>query len=164
MAAYKPYIDYILAGGVAETAYILSKQGAICGTNLPNLKELPRYEFELEDEKNPSKKNKVVVDERVNLIEALDNNGVPKNKAGIRLYNQKYYTAHFDFDPKDPKSIKTLYLKKEKGGACVCVTKNFILIGTFNGNQKMQNGVAQNPGELNKRVETLAKDLFSKGS
>lgn len=43
MAAYKPYIDYILAGGVAETAYILSKQGVICGTNLPNLKELPRY-------------------------------------------------------------------------------------------------------------------------
>jgi hypothetical protein len=28
---------------------------------------------------------------------------------------------------------------------------------------KMQNGVAQNPGELNKRVETLATDLSSKG-
>lgn len=29
---------------------------------------------------------------------------------------------------------------------------------------KMKNGVAQNPGELNKRVETLAKDMRSKGS
>ena len=98
------------------------------------------------------------------MIEALDNNGVAKNKAGIRIYNQKYYTARFDYDAKDPKSLKTLYLKKEKGGACLCVTKNFIIVGTFNANQKMQNGVAQNPGELNKRIETLAKDLFSKGS
>lgn len=44
MEAYKPYVDYILAGGVAETAYILSKEGALCGTNLP-IKELPRYNF-----------------------------------------------------------------------------------------------------------------------
>lgn len=34
MEAYKPYIDYIMAGGVAETAYILSKEGVICGTSL----------------------------------------------------------------------------------------------------------------------------------
>ena len=53
---------------------------------------------------------------------------------------------------------------QDKGGACICVTKNFILIGTFNSEQKMQNGVPQNPGELNKRVETLAKAMLSKGS
>jgi hypothetical protein len=35
MEAYKPYVDYIIAGGVAETAYLLSREGAICGTNLP---------------------------------------------------------------------------------------------------------------------------------
>jgi len=52
---------------------------------------------------------------------------------------------------------------KEKGGACICLTKNFILIGTFNTAIKMQNGVAQNPGELNKRVETLAADLIKQG-
>jgi hypothetical protein len=34
-AAYKPYVDYILNGGVAETAYLISHQGAICATNLP---------------------------------------------------------------------------------------------------------------------------------
>jgi hypothetical protein len=44
------------------------------------------------------------------------------------------------------------------------VTKNFIVIGTFNNELKMENGVAQNPGELNKRVEALAKDLKSKNS
>jgi hypothetical protein len=91
-------------------------------------------------------------------VEALKHEGVAVDKAGIRIYNQKYYTVHWDEEK------KTLYLKKEHGGACVCMTKNFILIGTFNTNYKMQNGVNQNPGELNKRVEGLAKDLISKNS
>jgi len=105
MEAYKPYVDYITAGGVAETAYILSKEGAICGTNLP-IQALPQYNFELEDEQDPSKTHNIVVDERVNLLEAINNKGVPKNKAGIRLYNQKYYTVNYDED------TKNLYLKK----------------------------------------------------
>jgi hypothetical protein len=33
--AYKPYIDYLTSGGVAETAYIVAKNGAILATNLP---------------------------------------------------------------------------------------------------------------------------------
>lgn len=105
MEAYKPYVDYILAGGVAETAYILSHQGAVCGTNLP-IQQLPSYNFELEDENDPSKTHNVVVDERVNLLEAIGNKGVCKNKAGIRLYNQKYYPVNFDEEK------HTLYLKK----------------------------------------------------
>jgi profilin len=163
MEAYKPYIDYILNGKVAETAYILSHQGVICGTNLP-IKELPRYEIEVPDANDPNKKNKIVMDERANLLDALAHKGVSSHPAGIRLYNQKYYTVHYDFDEKNPKSIKTLYLKKDKGGACICVTKNFIIIGTFCIEHKMANDLPQGPGELNKRVETLAKDLFSKGS
>lgn len=104
-AAYKPYVDYLLNGGVAETAYIISHEGAICGTNLP-IQVFPSYNFQLEDEKDPNIKHNVVVDERVNLIEALNNNGVAKNKAGIRLYNQKYYPVRYD------QENKSLYLKK----------------------------------------------------
>lgn len=103
--AYKPYVDYILAGGVAETAYIISKAGAICGTNLP-ITQFPSYNFAIEDEKDPNVHHNMVVDERANLIEALANKGVAKNKAGIRLYNQKYYPVRYDED------AKTLYLKK----------------------------------------------------
>eukprot|EP00919_Chromeraceae_sp_WS-2016_P058833 GHVR01139809.1.p1 GENE.GHVR01139809.1~~GHVR01139809.1.p1 ORF type:complete len:120 (+),score=0.01 GHVR01139809.1:150-509(+) len=117
---------------------------------------MPAYNFEIEDENDPSKKHNIVVDERINLLEALSNHGVCKNKAGLRLYNQKYYTVRYDSDS------QILYLKKEKGGACICKTKNFILLGTFSTDLKMQNGVPQNPGELNKRVEMLAKDLISK--
>ena len=104
-AAYKPYVDYLLNGGVAETAYIISHEGAICGTNLP-IQQFPAYNFQLEDEKDPNIKHNVVVDERVNLIEALSNKGVAKNKAGIRLYNQKYYPVRYDEEG------KSLYLKK----------------------------------------------------
>jgi len=67
MEAYKPYLDYITQGGVAETAYILSRQGQICGTNLP-IKEMPKYEFNLVDDKDPNVTHKVVVDERANLL------------------------------------------------------------------------------------------------
>lgn len=103
--AYQPYVDYILSGGVAETAYILTHQGAICATNLP-IQQLPAYNFQLEDENDPNVKHNVVVDERTNLLEALANNGVAKNKAGIRLYNQKYYPVRAD------EENSTLYLKK----------------------------------------------------
>ncbi len=103
--AYQPYVDYILNGGVAETAYIISHQGAICATNLP-ITQFPSYNFAIEDEKDPSVTHNIVVDERVNLLEALANNGVAKGKAGIRLYNQKYYPVRYDEDS------STLYLKK----------------------------------------------------
>lgn len=56
-----------------------------------------------------------------------------------------------------------MFLIQEKGGACIAITKSFILIGTFNTEKKMSNGVPQGPGEANKRVELLAKDLISKG-
>ena len=42
-------------------------------------------------------------------------------------------------------------------------TKNYFLIGTFNIQSKMETGVAQNPGELNKRVESLADNLKKQG-
>ena len=103
--AYQPYIDYITNGGVAETAYLITHDAAILATNLP-IKEFPKYNFQLEDEKDPNVKHNVVVDERVNLLEALGNHGVSKNKAGIRLYNQKYYTVRED------EQNQTRYLKK----------------------------------------------------
>lgn len=77
MDAYKPYVDYIINGGVAETAYILTMAGQVCASNL-KINELPKYNFDLEDEKDPNIKHKVIVDEKVNLLSAIQNNGVCK--------------------------------------------------------------------------------------
>jgi hypothetical protein len=103
MEGYAPYLAMITANGVAETGYILSSEGAICATNLP-ITELPRYEFDLEQDDGST--TKIVVDERANLLATLANKGVPKHKEGIRLYNQKYVPVKFD------EENKTLYLKK----------------------------------------------------
>lgn len=42
--AYKGYVDYIMAGNVAEYCLILSKDGHLLGTNLP-IQTMPKYEF-----------------------------------------------------------------------------------------------------------------------
>jgi hypothetical protein len=68
----------------------------------------PSYNFALEDEEIEGVTHNVVVDERTNLLEALVNKGVAKNKAGIRIYNQKYYPVNYDEEQ------GTLYLKKVK--------------------------------------------------
>ena len=39
-----------------------------------------------------------------------------------------------------------MYLKKNKGGACVVKTNKLIIIGIFNSGLIMENGVSQNPG------------------
>ena len=52
---------------------------------------------------------------------------------------------------------------QNKGGACIVKTGKFILIGTFNEELSDTNKKNQNPGDLNTRVETLAKDLTGKG-
>lgn len=92
---YKQYVDYITAGGVAETAYLVARNGAICATNLP-IQTFPVYNFEIEDEKDPSIKKPIVVNEGEILLEAVAHQGRPKHPAGIRLYNQKYYLARYD--------------------------------------------------------------------
>lgn len=65
MEAYKPYIDFIMAGKVAETAYVLTSEGTLCCTNLP-IKSLPKYQMDIEDEM--SSKQKVAVDEGATLL------------------------------------------------------------------------------------------------
>lgn len=107
MEAYKPYLDNLMANGVAETGYILSRDGVILATSLP-IKELPKYDFKIEDEKNPSITHDIIVDERVSLLEAVANNGVAKQKYGVRLYNQKYYPTRSNEDPEYP----ILYFRK----------------------------------------------------
>ncbi len=58
--SYQGYVDYIMSGNVAEYCFILSRQGAFCGSNLP-VQAMPTYEFQMEDEKDPNKTHKIVV-------------------------------------------------------------------------------------------------------
>ena len=71
---------------------------------------MPKYQFALEDEKDPNVKHNIVVDELAGILGAIaDKDGVTKEKAGLRLYNQKYYLArHLPNED----GTKTIYLKK----------------------------------------------------
>ena len=75
---------------------------------------MPRYEFDLVDENNPDVTHKVVVDERVNLLEALENNGVAKHKAGIRIYNQKYFCVHYEPTIIYLKKVSMIWYRKKE--------------------------------------------------
>ena len=48
----------------------------------------------------------MVVDEGANFVEAMGNQGRTKHPAGLRLYNQKYYTVNVD------EAQNLIYVKK----------------------------------------------------
>lgn len=51
----------MLAGNVSESAYILTRQGAVCGSSL-NIDKLPAYQFDFEDQNDPNVTHKGVMD------------------------------------------------------------------------------------------------------
>jgi hypothetical protein len=152
--SWQTYLDYLMSQGVCESCYLLDHECKILATST-KLTALPTYEMVIEDENG--KEVKIVVDERANLLEAVLQGGPCSKPGGIRLHNQKYIAVNAD------KEKRILYLKKTKGGACVVQTNKCVVVGTFNSDLSMENKVAQNPGELNKRVEALAEELKKVG-
>jgi len=105
--------------------------------------------------------SKAKVNEAKLLLELFANQGVIKSwKGGLWLNKTKFQIVMFD------KDTDTAYLKKEGGGACAVRTNKVIVFGTWNGGltfTKEGKTVAQNPGDLNKAVEALAKMLKDAG-
>lgn len=67
----------------------------------------------------------------------------------------RYQTVNFDTD-------KNLwYLKKPKGGACIAISTQTIIFGSYSSDKKMINGASQTPGECNKYVENL-REMIAK--
>ena len=87
-------------------------------------------DVEIADANNPDKLVKHQTDEKKNLLEAINNRGVTKEAAGIRITGEKYMTVRFDGD------TKTWYLKKNKGGACICITNQTIIFGSWHADHK----------------------------
>jgi len=104
---------------------------------------------------------KTKVNETKLLLELFNNQGVIKSwKGGLWVGKTKYQVVMFD------KDTDTAYLKKEGGGACAVRTNKVIVFGTWNQSinfSKDGKTVPQNPGDLNKAVEALAKMLKDAG-
>lgn len=104
---YMGHINYITAGKVAESAYMLSREGAFCASSL-GIQEMYRYEFEVEDNEKEGVMHKIVMDERLAVMDAIANEGVCKLPGGLRLCNEKYYSVHPDLEK------QSYYFKKVK--------------------------------------------------
>ncbi|KAL4509194.1 hypothetical protein ABPG72_018125 [Tetrahymena utriculariae] len=149
MSGWDQYIQYLLADKKCESAYILGKDLANVWACSTGIAALPTYQINVEG-KNFN------VNEAELLVKALKNNGVPTDpNVGLRIKNEKYYTVRFDAD------AGTWYLKKDQGGACIAITKQALVIGTFKNDIKMTNGQPQNPGAVNAACEKLAESLKS---
>nr|P23412.1 RecName: Full=Profilin [Tetrahymena pyriformis]BAA00694.1 profilin [Tetrahymena pyriformis] len=152
MSGWDQYVQYLTANQQVEYGLILGKtDGTIWASNVGLTTLYNNYQIDVEGQK-------ANVNETANLLAAMNNNGVPTDPlCGIRIMNQKYYTVKYDADS------QVWYLKKDHGGACIAITNQALVIGTFDITKKQQNGVAQNPGQVNKVVESLAATLKQAG-
>jgi profilin len=152
MGGWKDYISYMTNENVTEHAHIFGHDGSVWASST-GLAALKASDIDIPDANNPDKTVKHHCDEKKNLLEAVGNKGVTKDAAGVRINGEKYQTVRFDAD------TKTWYLKKNKGGACICVTNQTILFGSWHSDLKTTAGVPQGAGSCNARVEALAKLL-----
>jgi hypothetical protein len=152
--SWQVYVDYLKGGNCVSVGALMDHAGNVLGSSNGST-QLPSYELSFEDE--TGKVQKVKVDERANLLDALAKGGQCGLPGGIRLFNEKYMCVQFD------QIQQVMYLKRASGGACVARTGKCLLLGIFDSSQLMANQVPQNPGECNKRVEMLAQELLKIG-
>ena len=76
-----------------------------------------------------------------------------KPVAGLRVNHQKYTITRSMPTGSEDDGLKTLYFKKPMGGGCLCVTRQCIIIGTFD------EAAGQTAQSCNLAVETLARFL-----
>eukprot|EP01016_Furgasonia_blochmanni_P034358 TRINITY_DN369_c0_g1_i12.p1 TRINITY_DN369_c0_g1~~TRINITY_DN369_c0_g1_i12.p1 ORF type:complete len:228 (-),score=88.80 TRINITY_DN369_c0_g1_i12:230-913(-) len=154
--SWNDYVNYLLANNVCEAGAILANDSAALWAGSPGF-NLTSYEAEVPTEDGAGTR-KVPVNEAALLLEAFNNKGIIKSgPSGLRINGQRYYCVSFDAEN------STMYLKKEKGGACAVRTNKAIVFGSFSVEKKLATGAAQNPGETNKAVEALAKTLKDAG-
>ena len=152
MGGWIDYITYMANENVTETSHIFGHDGSVWASST-GLTALKVGDIEIPDANNPDKNVKHNCDEKKNLLDAVANKGVCKDAGGVRINGEKYMTVRFDGD------TKTWYLKKNKGGACICITNQTILFGSWHADHKNAKGAAQNAADCNGRVEGLAKLL-----
>ena len=111
-----------------------------------------------EEEVEVEGKGKVKLNEFLNIADAFAHNGDSTRDGGIRLNGVKYFMINFDSEK------KTMYLKRQGGGAVIALSNLSYVIGTFNTEKMMTRDNVQenqNNGYCAKVVEELAALLVS---
>ena len=94
---------------------------------------------------------------QVNEFAIVDTVSGGVRKPGIRIGNEKYGFVKFD------QEFKSATLAKSSGGATLCKTAKCNIIGIWEKELKMSNGLNQNIGDATMQVEDIAVYLREKG-
>ena len=96
---------------------------------------------------------KVMVDEW-QIVDAVSTG---QRKPGIRIGKEKY--TFLRFTPE----YRSAHLAKSKGGACLVKTPKCVIIGIWDKETNMSNGMVQNQGDCSMQVEDMGEYLREKG-
>lgn len=93
------------------------------------------------------------------FLHVANNDGVSNSLAGIRIANEKYFKVSSD------PANKTVYLKKNGGGACIVKCNQCIVFASWNGGVNTTGAAAtpQTPGLCNEQCEKLGEFLKNSG-
>lgn len=152
-ATWQQYVDtQLVSTGSVDQAIIIGKSDGAVWANTPEF--LPRL-YEGVVTQDDGTEAKQVINEAVILTKV--GNTLRKDAAGIRINGVKYMVTRTYADGSDDSGAATIYLKKPRGGACLVVTNQAIVIGTFD------EGQGQSAATCNFAVESLGKYLFQNG-
>ena len=134
---------------VCKHAAIIGIDGTVWAQT-PKFPALTEYDFEIEEEGGNKRQIKV---NEFHLLQQVSTGVRAPSAAGIRFGGEKYIFMNHDSE------IKFTQLNKTGGGACICRTRNAIIVGIWEKAEMMTNNMTQNNGDCGMRVEIVAKTL-----
>ncbi len=141
---------HVIVNAVEQAAIIGNQDGAIWAATQGFVIGTEKVEVE--------GKGTIEMNEFLNIADAFAHNGDCTKDGGIRLSGVKYFMINFDPEK------KTMYLKRQGGGAVIALTKMSYIIRTFKTEKMMTRDNVQenqNNGYCAKVVEELAQLLTS---
>ncbi|CAM9126770.1 unnamed protein product [Chrysoparadoxa australica] len=148
MSGWGAYVEtQLVATGAVSEAGIFGKEDAALYANAGDF-QLRQYSAEITQEDGSTKTEPV--NEVANLLSYVKSGQTPPQ--GMRLNGTKFQMLRTLEGP-------TLYLKKNKGGACLAITNTLVIVGVYDDEKNSASSLAA----CNTAVENLADYLRQSG-
>ena len=98
--SWEDYLKFALDEDVLESAAIYNRNGVTLASSF----DISKYDVEVENQNDPTSPNllsyeeteQLIYGKKMPIIKAINNEGIVKHPAGLRINNNKYYTVRFD--------------------------------------------------------------------
>mmetsp|Transcript_28064 Transcript_28064/g.34199 ORF Transcript_28064/g.34199 Transcript_28064/m.34199 type:complete len:155 (-) Transcript_28064:207-671(-) len=150
--SWQPYVDtQLIATGNVSDAFIIGKADASVWASTQYF--VPKA-YKAKTANEDGTEVEVDVNEAADFIQ-IAQSVQKKPKTGLRIAGTKFMPLRTFPKGSGDDGIPTIFFKKPKGGGCLCVTNQCIIVGTFD------EGKQQTAAGCNFAVEALARYLFS---